>query len=220
MKKMLLVALAAMSALLALPAFASATPAHLDQVAEFEAHGGASTLSRTDGNFTTGTTTTGYGEFENTTTGWVELTFHGVRAAGIFSCNSAGQPAGTVTTTELPFHLVMLGTDEPGILVTSGENAKGEPHIASYSCPFAGVNIVVRGSALGEITSPACEGSSVTADLDFNGSEGVQSPLEDGTENEYTLESSLNGGAWTQSAMNAEAKITFAGGARKLICTH
>jgi hypothetical protein len=222
MKKMLLLALAAISALLALPAFASANPGvHVVPKPEgaFSVHGGASTLTRTDGNSTTGTTTTGTGTFENTTTGTVKLTFHGVKAMG-FSCGSTteghAESSGTVTTTSLPFHLLTLDNGKPGILLTPGPTN----HWATFRCGFGFVNIVVRGNGiLGEITNPACEANSNTATLKFSGAAGVQTPLTM-TGTKYTLESSLNGGALTQSAMNAEAKITFAGGATpKLECT-
>jgi hypothetical protein len=222
MKKMLLLALAAISALLALPAFASANPGvHVVPKPEgaFSVHGGASTLTRTDGNSTTGTTTTGTGTFENTTTGTVKLTFHGVKALG-FSCGSTREDhienSGTVTATSLPFHLVTLDGGIPGILMTPGMTN----HWARFKSGFGVISLVVLGSGvLGEITNPACGANSNTATLKFSGAAGVQTPLTM-TGTKYTLESSINGGANTQSAMNAEAKITFAGGATpKLVCT-
>ncbi|HEX6152228.1 MAG TPA: hypothetical protein VFZ19_01780 [Solirubrobacterales bacterium] len=228
-KKMMLLALAAISAaMLAVPAFASALPAHLSiNPGNFTLHGGASTLSRVEGGGTTGTTTTGTGKFENTTTGTVTLTFHGVKDPFGGSCNSAGQPAGTVVTTTLPFHLVMLGAHKPGILITA---AAGN-HFVSYTCLFA-PNIVVRGNpegegegnptgqgegVLGEITSPTCGTASKEAKVKFIGANGIQTPTAY-TNGHYTLISSINGGPFSASAMNAEATISF-GVNPTLICT-
>ena len=225
MKKMLLLALAAMSARLALPAFSSATPAHLNEnPGVFTVHGGAAGWSRTDGVTTTSTTTTGVGSFESTTTGTVKFTVHGKNSALLGSCGSTAEghteASGTVTTTTLPFHLVMLGASKPGILLTPGKTANGEPHFATYSCgSFFTATIVVKGNGiLGEITSPACGVKSGTATLKFNGAGGVQTPqLYTGVN--YSLSSKLGSGAFTQSAMNAEAKITFGGKTPSIVCT-
>ncbi|HKO37141.1 MAG TPA: hypothetical protein VJU14_02095 [Solirubrobacterales bacterium] len=228
-KKMMLLALSAISAaMLAVPAFASALPAHLSvNPGNFTLHGGASALSRVGGGGTTGTTTTGTGKFENTTTGTVTLTFHGVKDPFGGSCNSPGQPAGTVVTTTLPFHLVMLGAHKAGLLITS---AAGN-HFVSYTCIFV-PNIVVGGNPpgegegnptgegqgiLGEITSPTCGTAANEAKVKFNGANGIQAPTSY-TGGHYTLISSVNGGIPVQSAMNAEATIKF-GVNPTLICT-
>ena len=214
-------ALAALCAMLALPAFASALPAHLDSAPAnaFTVHGGVSELSRVGGGGTTGTTTTGKGSFENTTTGTVKLTFHHVTAANTFNCTTSGQATGTVTTTELPFHLVMLATNKPGILITPGANN----HFATYNCGIFVGTIEVKGGngILGTVKSPECGVSSTTATLDFNATGGVQEHL-NYTGTEYTLKSSLNGSTPpAQSGMEAEATITFGGGeSRSIVCTH
>ncbi|HKO37140.1 MAG TPA: hypothetical protein VJU14_02090 [Solirubrobacterales bacterium] len=228
-KKMMLLALSAISAaMLAVPAFASALPAHLSvNPGNFTIHGGASTLSRVGGGGTTGTTTTGTGKFENTTTGTVTLTFHGVKDPFGGSCNSTGQAAGTVATTTLPFHLVMLGTHKPGLLITS---AAGN-HFVTYNCLFIG-SVAVSGNpagegegnpagqgegVLGEITSPTCGTAASEAKVKFTGANGIQTPTAY-TGGNYTLRSSINGGTPVQSAMNAEATIKF-GVNPTLICT-
>ncbi|HEX6152227.1 MAG TPA: hypothetical protein VFZ19_01775 [Solirubrobacterales bacterium] len=231
-KKMMLLALAAISAaMLAIPALASATPAHLSiNPGNFTIHGGSSTLSRVAGGGTTGTTTTGTGKFENTTTGTVALTFHEVRDPFGQLCNSPGAPAGTVVSTTLPFHLVMLGAHKPGLLITS---AAGN-HFVTYTCPFPTGTIVVRGNpagegegnptgqgqgVLGEITSPTCGTAANEAKVRFNGINGIQTPTTY-TGGHYTLISSVNGGPYSASAMNAEATIKFGAGINPtLICT-
>lgn len=217
----IIVAMAAVGALLALPTFASATLAHLDQTPanEFSVHGGESELSRVAGGGHTGTTLSGTGKFENTTTGKVTLTLHHVTAAGAFNCTTAGQPTGTLTTTTLPFHLVMLETNKPGILITPGGPSF---HFFTSNCGIFVGNIVVRGNGLlGTITSPECQKAGTNAVfLDFRGANGIQEHLSL-TQTNYTLESSIGGGPFSQSAFRGEAKITFGFGEnRQLLCTH
>jgi hypothetical protein len=227
-KKLMISALAALCAMLALPAFASALPAHLDKTPEaISISGGASALTRVGGGETTGTSVTGSGSFENTTTGKITLTFHGVKAhPGPFKCNSTGEPAETVMTTELPFHLIMLETNVPGILITpnttvvDGKPVEGTKHFATLHCGIFVGTIVVKGTGIiGTITSPKCNESSTTATASFtsNGA-GVQNH-KNYTGKDYYLESSLGGGAFVQSAMQAHATINL-GVSSKLICTH
>lgn len=216
MRKVITGALAALSAMLALPALASATPAHLSPVPEgnFALHGGAMELTRKAGGGYTATTLSGAGSFETTTTGTLTLTIHGTKN-GASLCTSAGQPTGTVTTTELPFHLVMLGTNQPGILITPGSNE----HFFSCGSSFEwGGN-----GLLGTIVQPECGEESGTMVLRFPGSAGTQQHLIY-TEGEYTLKSRMwflgVPGAWSQSAINAEATVWFGGGATpKIVCT-
>lgn len=212
--------------MLALPAFAAALPAHLDKVPAdpFAIHGGASQLTRVEGAPISGKTVTGTGTFENTTTGTVTLTFTEVKAGGVFNCTSAGQAAGTVKTTELTFHLVMLGTEEPGILLTGGPTPSpgAKEHFATFNCGIFVGTIVVEGKGiLGTILEPDCgDPASNIASLDFSGAAGKQDH-KTYTDDEYTLTSSLNGGPFLESAMDAEATITFGGGAKhSIICTH
>lgn len=213
MKKMMLLALAAVSALLVVPAGASALPAHLSaNPGNFTVHGGASALSRAAGGGTHSATVTGTGSFQNTTTGTVKLTFHGSTNSLLGSCTTSGQPSGTIATTTLPFHLVMLGS-QPGILITP---AAGSNHFASFNCGFVGIN--VRGDGiLGTITSPGCGQASNKATINFssNGA-GVQNHLTY-TGETYDLESSLFG-SYSTSAMDAHATISFAS-SPTLICT-
>jgi hypothetical protein len=220
MKKLMLGALAALCAMLALPAFASALPAHLSEnPGSFTVHGGASALSRVGGGGTNGTTTTGTGSFENTTTGTVSLVFHEVKSSIGTNCTSAGQPTGTVKTATLPFHLVMLATEKPGILLTP---PAGGGNWAHYSCGIFIPTVQVTGNGiLGTITSPSCGVKSNTATLSFKGTEGVQEHLTY-TGTTYDLHSTLSeGGATATSAMTAEATIKFGVGKEpSIICTH
>jgi len=215
-KKMMLLALSAISAaMLVVPAVASALPAHLNaNPGAFQVHGFNSELSRVAGGGSHGTTTTGSGSFENTTTGTITLKFHGVTSGGL-PCNSTGEPSGTVATTKLPFHLVMLATNKPGILITPLNG-----HFATYLCGGF-VQVIVKGNGvLGEITSPACGVAQNTATVKFNGAAGVQTPSEY-TGVKYGLESSVAGSAYSPSAMNATATIQFGPGVNpSIVCTH
>jgi hypothetical protein len=212
MKKIMLLALAAVSALLTLPAFASANPPpHVSSTGNFTVHGGASKLQRTSGGDLHGTTVTGTGTFETTTTGTVELTFHGV-TSGFGICNSGGQIAGTVKTTKLPFHLITLANNQPGILITSANN-----HFASFICGgFVPVNVNGNG-ILGTITSPACGGTSNKASLSFKPAISGHQQHTTLTGVSYGLTSSIFG-AVSPSSMDAAATITFPAN-RTLSCT-
>jgi hypothetical protein len=233
MKRLMLGALAALCAMLALPALASATPAHISPAPEvpFSIHGGASELSRVAGGGSTGTTTTGSGSFENTTTGKIKLTFHGVKSTIGTNCTSPGQPTGTVTTTELTFHLVMLAANTPGILITGNETTTGVKtagegpwghHFVDYACGIFIPTVQVRGNGvLGTITAPACGAASTTANVKFEPTvkgNGVQKHSSY-TGTNYGLESSIGEGAYSASAMEAEATITFGGAKPTLVCT-
>lgn len=219
MKKLMLGALAALCALLALPAFASATPAHLSSAPEtFTVAGGESELTRVAGGFTTGTGVEGTGSFESTTTGKITLTFHGVKAQGLFNCTSEKEPTGTVMTTELPFHLVMLGSKDPGILITPAPGAT--EHFATFNCGvFVGTIVVEGNGILGTITSPECGKSAKSATVVFasNGA-GVQNQLTY-TGTQYNLKSSVGGSEFSQSAMKATATINLGATERELVCT-
>jgi hypothetical protein len=234
MKRLMIGALAALSAMLLLPALASATPAHVSPqpVGNFSIHGGASEWSRVAGGGSTGTTTTGTGTFENTTTGKIKLTFHGVKSSIGTNCHQPGGPVGTVTTTELTFHLVMLAANTPGILITGNETTTGVKtagegpwghHFFDYTCGIFIPTVQWRGNGLlGTITAPACGAASNTAKVKFDPNvkgNGVQKHSSY-TGTNYSLESSIGEGAYSASAMEAEATITFSGGAKPtLSCT-
>jgi len=222
MKKMMLLALAAVSALLALPAFASAAPVHVQTHAggnpgAFTVAGGKSELVRKSGGATKGETVSGSGTFENTTTGTVKLTFGKVSSETLGNCastaegHSSASGPGTVTTTTLPFHLITTPTGNPAILITSAAGG----HFASFTC--SGIGVTVNGNGIiGTITAPACGGSSATATLSFTQTAGVQNH-KTYTGVTYNLTSTILGSA-SESGMNASATITF-GGTRTLICT-
>jgi hypothetical protein len=89
-----------------------------------------------------------------TSTGTLELDFTGCKETTTifkFSCNSAGKPAGTITTGPLVSHLVNLAdppaTKTPGLLITNSN--------VTFECTgFA--KKTVTGNILGDITNPQC----------------------------------------------------------------
>jgi hypothetical protein len=205
MKKIMLLALVAVSAMLVVPTFASANPpVHVSATGSFTVHGGASKLQRTSGGGTEGKTVTGNGTFETTTTGTVELTFSEVTSE-FGACSN-------VKTTKLPFHLVTLDNGSPGILITSLNN-----HFATFTC--AGfVPVVVNGNGiLGTITSPACGGTSNKATLSFKPSIPGHQQHSTLTGVKYGLTSSILGSV-SPSSMDATATVTFPAN-RTLTCT-
>jgi hypothetical protein len=168
MKKIMLLALAAVSAVLfVVPASASAgvwdiEPANGLYPLTFNIHGGTAELKTTGGTSVHCTSVSGTGSYADKTTGTINLTFHGCKAFG-FNCNSTGAPAGTIVTTALPFHNVHLEPNKtkPGILITPNGT-----HFASFTCFIVGVTVSGNG-VLGEVTSPACGATSNTAVVKF-----------------------------------------------------
>jgi hypothetical protein len=227
MKKMMLLALAVSASLLALPALAAATPAHMKPTANFTVSGLNSVLKTTAGGVTNGKSVTGNGSFENTTTGTVNLTFHGVQSENpVTNCASTGQGhaliagGGTVTTTNpLPFHLIMVETNKPGILLTPNAQTGIFAH---FACAGGLVNVTVTGNGIiGTITSPECGKASNTAKLKFESSSPGHQKHRLWTGTSYDLHTTANSGAPSTFSLDAEATITFAGGATPTLeCTH
>jgi hypothetical protein len=155
-----------------------------------------------------------HGEYENGTTGHVEFTFTEVSGLG-GTCTSTvpAAPSGTVTTTSLTFHNIMIDSTTqkaggtPGILITPNSE-----HFTTFKCPLATVE--VRGNGIiGDITDPTCSSNvfQSTAKIDFESlSTGVQKYQQvttEGTKFDLTAKSAL--GTVTASE-DAEGTITFA----------
>jgi hypothetical protein len=220
-KKIILLALAAASvAAFALPATAMAVeedvPLHAKEVplnlAQTIDGVGAVTLRGTFGSIT-GTSWSGTATFTSSTTGTLQLTIKGLKAFGV-PCKTPGQPAETIVTTPLEFHLLTVedsfvaGSKGPGVLITSNVDPEGHPHFFTFECPPFGT-FIVRGSGLiGTITKPACSGKSSEATIQFSpkaaGSNVQTHKTVVGTTTEYFL--TTNGG---ESSLEAEGTITF-----------
>ena len=216
-KKIMLLALAAVSAvMLAVPAFASALiPLHLSSTPvgakTLDDVGANPTLSTTGGTTVECGTFKGTATFETSTTGTIELTFTEGCKEKTFgsSCASSGEPAGSIATTKLQFHLVTLANNVPGVLITPNAG-----HFASFTCGI--IPITVGGTGvIGKITSPGCNQSSTEATIDFNATaHGVQEFNKvAGTETIYQLKKGEE-----NAAQDATGKLTL-GTAQTLTCT-
>jgi hypothetical protein len=211
MKKGILLAAVACVAMFALPAVASANVWHIDKAVSFTGTGPGGVLK--GGTEVKCTSTTVTGNYTTTTAGTVEFTFHGCTGPFNAACTTSGQPSGTITTTELPFHnAVVSGT--PGILLTPNA-ATGV--FAHFSC--FGIPVTVHGNGILGTTNKACGSSSATATIDFNVVEGAQEHTE-WTGTKYGLTSTTGGGSSVAATEEAEGTIEFAGGeARTITCT-
>lgn len=220
---MMLLALSVVTAaLFALPPVASATPAHITPIGNFTVTKGASketaTLHTAGGEkVECHKGVTGSGSFENSTTGTLNLEFHDCTSSG-FTCTSHASEggtgiSGTISTTPLPLHLIMVEKSKPGVLLTP--NASG--FFAHFTCAGGLVVRTVTGNGIiGTITSPGCGVASSTATLKFEESAvtGIQKHTTY-TGTPYHLHS-VNG---TKAAETAEGQIHFSTGARTISCT-
>jgi hypothetical protein len=132
LKQSMLAACLAALALAALPAIASAmypspylaeNGAPIEGEASFTVSSGPPEVNTVGGIFVRCESVSGAGKFTTPETGVVKLTFHECTTIFGIGCTTPGDPSGTITTTELPFHLKTVdheGKQTPGILITSG----------------------------------------------------------------------------------------------------
>jgi hypothetical protein len=209
-KKIMLLALAAVSAgVLALPAMASAlTPLHLNPTPSgtktIDNGTFAPTLSTSGGTTVVCDSVTGSATFNaGGTTGTMSLKFGPNCRVGFIGCNSTGETGGNIATTALPFDLVTLPGESPGVLVTPNAGGTGN-HFATFSC--FGVQTVVSGNGVIGTIENQCGETSQEAKINFNALEhGVQEHTTvEGTETEYDLKK----GAET-AAQDATGTVTF-----------
>jgi hypothetical protein len=144
----------------------------------------------------------GTGAFENSETGWVEITIHGCKSFGFFNCTTSGQPTGTVKTTKLPFHVEPV-SGEPGVLITPNEG-----HFATFAC--FGITTKLEGNGLlGTITSPGWNVVSDEATVAFTQTNGVQDHMTTDTgSTEYDLIANRGGNKETM-ALSLTSVFTF-----------
>jgi len=214
--KMLTTVVAAALVFAVLPAVASATPS-LDLPpggGHFTALGGAIILR--NGIVTLDcASTTGTGDFTGPPEGTVQFLFHGCFASVLGTpFGSSGQPAGTVTTEVLPFHLMTAkGSGDPAVLITTAANGR----FTTFS--YLGVLVSITGNGIvGAITAPAYNTPSETFTFDFNATGASQEITEtEESATKYTLEYSANGGAAVPGSEEFESVSTFTGGEAELI---
>jgi len=179
------------------------------------------------------------GEFFDPETGSIIITFHECTSPIGTACTTSEQPAGTIRTTTLPFHLKTvahqnaLGETEhrPGILITPGPNNAHGPHFATFECGFVGKIELGGNGLIGTITQPAENVASNTMTLSFTSTEvgsttqthrfvtDHQRETEGLPPIEYDLKVRLNGGETKTAALDAETTITFAEGMKPTLKT-
>lgn len=172
-KKLMMLAAGALTVLAfaALPSMASAGVWECDDVTTggaCETFTGTNTTTTTlsqDGSSTTVTCTSNevHGAYTSTTTGTLQILFHGCTSG--LECHSPGQPNGTITTEVLTVHNVLLEAGTPGVLLTPGSNGR----FATFTC--AGfITVHVEGNGLlGDLTRECNEvvGAGESSNLDF-----------------------------------------------------
>jgi hypothetical protein len=213
MKRAILLAAVACVAMFALPAVASATVWHLDKAVSFSGSGGSWTFS--GAGVVDCTSHTIEGAYESTTTGWVTYTFHGCTLTTFTfpPCTTSGESAGTIKTTKLAFHNVVLG-GKPGILLTPNHATNTFAHFTCFGIP-----ITIHGNGLLGTTNRNCGDTAASWMFDFNTIIGAQEHTVS-TGVTYGLTSTSGGGSSTPSTFDTSGTTTFAGGeSRTFICT-
>jgi hypothetical protein len=136
---------------------------------------------------------------------------------GATHCQTAGDPTGTITALNLPFHLVLLeaAPRKPGILITPNATSG---KFATYEC--GGIPVVVAGNGvLGELTSPACGAESTETKFRFALIGAAQQWTQVTTTGTvYGLTSKVGGAAANPTTMSGENTITTANKS-KVNCT-
>jgi hypothetical protein len=220
-KKIILLALAAISAaMFALPAVAAAGEWGVDPAGgkfpvSFTLKSTTTTSLTTDdgsGLKVTCSGATGSGEQESSTTSKnVTLTFTGCKE-NLFgsSCTSSGQAAGSIKTTDMTGHNVILeaSPEVRGVLLTPKEG-----HFATFTCAGFFTLKVGGNGVIGELTSPtACGAVSTTATTVFSavaaGTQKWTQVTTAGTKFDQT--SSKNGATPVTAAQDGTGTTTFA----------
>jgi len=216
-KKMMLLGLA-VAAVFAHPAAAWATEAHVTGITTFTGTGGtASTQATGEPEFSAiETHITGTFDSGSSTTGAIALDFTEVKAHFLgftTECHTAGQVAGTVTTSGT-FHIITTSTNTPGILLT--------PVTTTSICANA-LRTEVKGSVIGTITSPECGNSSNELTVSFASTGTTQTDLEyTGIKYDLVGNTETSAGATTGSPFTTglKASMTFSSStAGTLSCT-
>jgi len=206
-KRTMLAGLIAAFAFAAMPALASAAP-HIEGEHSFEVSGENATLGTTYEGEQLGvkcTSVSGSGTI-NGRTGTAHLIFHGCRDESFgFTCQSAEQSSGTITTTGTA-HLGKIGP-QPAILIkpTSGS-------FVQFSCFIISIN--VTGNGIVGTLSPGFNEPTTEATASFEEEGGSQKhteieEVETGGEGPYGLEASVNGEPAEPAYEVATGTLTF-----------
>ncbi len=222
-KKILLLALSAISAaMFVLPALATAGEWSLDPAnGSFPVAFNLASIGNTvpvtaDGSSLKMTCTSVAGAGQQTTattSSEVTLTFSNC-TENLFGskCTSTGQASGSIKTTDLIGHNVILEKGPPevrGILLTPNAG-----HFASFICGGGLVSEVINGNGIiGEMTAPTtCGAVQKTATVKYESpATGTQKWTQvTTTGTKFALTSSQNGGAATTASQDGERTLTFA----------
>jgi hypothetical protein len=154
------------------------------------------------------TSGTGSGQATSKTTGEGSGLMHGC-SAGLVSCTSAGQPAGTIKLESTISHLVYLDENHtvPGVLTTPPASGV----FTKFSC--GGIPVEVKGTGLlTRIVSPECGKSSATATVAAETTApGTQRYLQiEETGSVYDLTANVAGGPFQTAAIATTATGTAA----------
>jgi hypothetical protein len=223
--KLMMLALAAVSAVLfALPAVASAGEWTIDSetgaLPTFTSAGGAAKLTSSGfGAFlpVECTANSGTGKYTSTTTSLVTLTFTGCKQSNE-PCTTSGQASGTIKTTELVSHNIMIDKTAEGgtagLLITPNNG-----HFATFVCASSGTLTVKGNGIIGDISSPKCGGAfqktaTVVFETSSAGNQKYKQVTTEGTS--YDLSTTTFLGTFT-SGEDATGTVTFNQGT-KMTC--
>ncbi len=210
-------------ALAALPAVASAGEITADckegATCEAFVFGLANALGNTAGETISCGSFTGKATLTNgSSTGTANLVFHDCRETVTFfkfSCNSVGQPSGTITTGNLTTHLLKLESS-PITIGLSVTNLNVTFTCAGFS------DKRVTGNVLGEITDPACgvfrKSHSVRFSTTAHGQQRWKQITTTGTLLDLTSNNDTAVGQYLTSSLSGEGPITYVANEAKLTC--
>lgn len=172
-KKSLVLILAVVSAMVALPAMASAQEIHFEPAEAFTVSGPSGELRASEEPTLTCSAISGSGKFDtgSTTTGTLTLDYTSCHTA-VFgftaTCKSEGAATAGTIATGGTFHLITISSGVPGVLLTTN------PTVLVCS----GISTMTRtGSVIGTITSPKCGESSKILTLSFAATVSTQNHL-------------------------------------------
>jgi hypothetical protein len=223
-KKLMLLAAGAFAALAfaALPTIASASEMTFDcetgATCSGKIAGGAAALAndKSPGETVSCTSVTGTTSgTSGSSTQTVQLRFHGCKEtiSGFnFSCNSAGEPTGTITTNVMTGHGITVtanNTATAGILLT-GANV-------TFVCA-AFLTKTVTGNIIGTFTNPQCGTFASSHEINFSATSHGQQADKTYTGTSYDLISGPHGTDTTTSSQTGEGTITYTENKVKITC--
>lgn len=203
------------TALLAMPAPASAGGPHVDPAGvAFTAEGGSFSLTNGSGfpivcsgpNLLVGNFDAG-----SNTTGEISVDYTNCQVSGFtYKCHSVGAALlNTISVKGIRFQTVYTSDSKSdlGLLLTLPSSIFAPA--VQLSCEGLGT-VEVKGSFMGRITAPKCGESSSSATLAFTATGNKQNQMQiTGTGQPYDLEDRLGSNAWTTAAVTTTTTLAF-----------